>query len=284
MRQNLKTTVVLILLLIPAFLVRADALDRQFEQQVSEKLADEVKDGEVLWLNAKGEKFLGLLVKQTNPIANGAVIILHGMGAHPDWPQTISPIRKILPEHGWTSLSIQLPVIAPKNQVEDYGKTLESASARIDAAIALLHENNFRNIVVIGHSFGAVSALSYLENQKEQNIVSLVAIGLKDYAFLKPSIDLLGLIEKSKIPILDIYGTRDYKEATDQADDRRLAAKKGGNSGYTQMAIEGADHYFTNLEDALIKRIRGWMMKVAPGTSIFVTKKQKKQDAEIKAE
>ncbi len=272
MRQNLQIGVVFFLLLITALSVSADALDREREKLISDKLAEEVKDGQVLWLDAKGENFLALLIKQTNDKAQGAVIILHGMGAHADWPQTISPMRKALPEQGWTTLSIQLPVIAPKNQVEDYGKTLERAAERIKAAIRLLHKHKFRNIVAIGHSFGAASVLSYLEKEKEQKIISLVAIGLQDYAFVKPPIDLLKLIKKTKIPVLDIYGSRDFKEAIDQAADRRLAAKKGGNRQYDQIEIEGADHYFTKLDDVLIKRIRGWMIKAAPGMSIVVKK------------
>lgn len=281
MRYHLQISIVFFLLLISALSVSADALDQEREKLVSGKIAEEVKQGDVLWLDANGEKFLALLIKQTNQKANGAVIILHGMGAHADWPQTISPLRTALPEYGWTTLSIQLPVIAPKNQIEDYGKTLDQATARIDAAISLLHENKFRNIVAIGHSFGAASVLSYLEQQKdeekEKKIIALVAIGLQDYAYLKPPIDVLGLIEKSKLPLLDIYGTRDYKEAIDQAADRRLAAKKGSNSQYVQVEIEGADHYFNKLEDVLIKRIRGWMNKAAPGMSILM-----KEDSEGK--
>jgi pimeloyl-ACP methyl ester carboxylesterase len=278
---NFKIIAVFGLLLTLAFSVAADPLDREREKLVSDKLAEEVDDGEVLWLDANNEKFLALLIKQTNQQANGAVIILHGMSAHADWPQIIEPIRTALPEHGWTTLSIQLPVIAPKNQVEDYGKTLEQAAARIEAAIRLLHEHKFRNIVAIGHSFGAANVLAYLEKEKSQKIISMVAIGLQDYAFVKPQMDLLGLIEKSKIPVLDIYGSRDFKEATDQAADRRLAAKKGGNRKYVQMEIEGADHYFTKLEDVLIKRMRGWMNKAAPGMSIVVKKdldKEKEQE------
>lgn len=284
MRQIHQIGVIFFLLLIAPLSVSADALDREREKLISDKLAEEVETGEVLWLDAKDEKFLALLIKQSNDKAQGAVIILHGMSAHADWPQTISPLRTALPEHGWTTLSIQLPVIAPENQLEDYGKTLEQVAERIKAGIRLLHELKFRNIVAIGHSFGAASVLSYLEREKEQKIISLVAIGLQDYAFVKPPIDLLGLIEKSKIPVLDVYGSRDFKMVIDQAPDRRLAAKKGGNRKYVQMEIEGANHYFNKLEDVLIKRIRGWMNKAAPGMSIVVKKDLEKGKDEEETE
>lgn len=245
------------LLLTSALLVSADALDRDRETQVADKLAGEAKVSEILWLEANGENFLALLTNHTTETAHGAVIILHGMGAHADWPQTISPVRAALPGFGWTTLSIQLPVVAAENQIEDYGKTLEQTAERIKAAVRFFHERKFLNIVAIGHSFGATSVLAYLEKEEELKVIALVAIGLQEYAFLKPSMDLLGLIEKSKLPVLDIYGSRDFKPVIDQAADRRLAAKKGNNSQYTQLEIEGADHYFNKMENILIKRIRG---------------------------
>jgi hypothetical protein len=58
-------------------------------------------------------------------------LMLHAMGGYADWPQTGSPIRTILSEHGWSTLSNQLPLIAPENKIEDYGQTLEETAMRI---------------------------------------------------------------------------------------------------------------------------------------------------------
>ncbi|GJM04084.1 MAG: hypothetical protein DHS20C09_00750 [marine bacterium B5-7] len=270
MKQIYRLSIVFSLLLGSSLIAIADTLDRDWEKRTTEKLAKNVKGSEVLWLDAKGEDFLALYTSQTNETAHGAVILLHGMGGHADWPQTVSPIRTRLPEHGWATLSIQMPVIAPENQIEDYGRTLQQAENRIKAAVRILRERKFLNIVVIGHSFGAATTLAYLEKEKKQKVVALVALGLQEYPFVKPSIDILGLIEKTKIPVLDIFGSRDFKNVINQAPDRRLAAKKGNNRQYAQLEIEGADHYFNQMEDVLIKRIRGWLNKAAPGMSIMV--------------
>tara|TARA_R110000782_G_scaffold45916_3_gene101793 strand:+ start:373 stop:1317 length:945 start_codon:yes stop_codon:yes gene_type:complete len=270
MKQIYRLSIIFSLLLISNLPAISGTLDRNWEKQSTEKLANTVKGSEMLWLNAKGEDFLALYTSQTNKTAHGAVILLHGMGGHADWPQTISPIRTRLPEHGWATLSIQMPVIAPENQIEDYGQTLRQAENRVEAAVRSLRERKFLNIVVIGHSFGAATALAYLEKEKKQKIVALVAVGLQEYPFVKPTINILDLIEKTKIPVLDIYGTRDFKSVINQAPDRRLAAKKGNNREYIQLEIEGADHYFNQMEDVLIKRIRGWLNKAAPGMSIMV--------------
>jgi pimeloyl-ACP methyl ester carboxylesterase len=133
-----------------------------------------------------------------------------------------------------------------------------------------LRERKFLNIVIIGHSFGAATALAYLEREQRQKVVALVAIGLQGYGFVKPAINILDLIEKSKVPLLDIYGSRDFRNVIRRAPDRRLAAKKGNNRLYTQIEIAGADHYFNKMDDVLIKRIRGWLDKAAPGMSILV--------------
>ncbi len=270
MRKIATLNIVFLLIMGNALSVAADSVDREWEKRTTEKLAENVKGSEVLWLDAKGEDFLALFTSQTNETAHGAVILLHAMGGHADWPQTISPIRTTMPEHGWTTLSIQMPVIAPENQIEDYGKTLQQAADRIKAAVRCLRERKFLNIVAIGHSFGAATMLNYLEKEEKQKIVALVTLGLQEYPFVKPAIDILGLIEKSKIPVLDIYGSRDFKNVINQAPDRRLAAKKGNNRQYAQLEIEGADHYYNRMEDVLIKRIRGWLDKAAPGMSIMV--------------
>lgn len=270
MRNIATLSIVFLLALGNALSVVADSVDRDWEKQTTEKLAEMVKGTEVLWLDAKGEEFLALFTSQTNETAHGAVILLHAMGGHADWPQTISPLRTRLPEHGWTTLSIQMPVIAPENQIEDYGRTLQQAEERIKAAVRCLRERKFLNIVVIGHSFGAATTLVYLKKEQKQKVVALVALGLQEYPFVKPAIDILGLIEKTKIPILDIYGSRDFRNVINQAPDRRLAAKKGNNRQYTQLEINGADHYYNKMEDVLIKRIRGWLDKAAPGMSIMV--------------
>lgn len=73
---------------------------------------------------------------------------------------------------------------------------MQQAAERIKAAVKYLSENKVLNIVVIGHSFGAASTLFYLEKEETQKVIALVAIGLHDYAFVKPSVDILELIEK----------------------------------------------------------------------------------------
>ena len=156
------------------------------------------------------------------------------------------------------TLSIQLPVISPEKNIEDYGNVFQENNIRINAAINFLKKKGYQEIILIGHGFGALSSLVYIEKEKVNSIDGVVLISLQNYTYIKPPINVLRLIEKIKIPILDIYGSLDFKESIDIAPDRRLASKKSGNSQYYQVEINGADHYFNNMEDNLIDHIINW--------------------------
>ena len=160
--------IVLFGLLFSTFVSQAGTLDRNWEKQVAEKLKSTAEATEIENLDSNGRAFLGLYTELSGDVASGAVIVLHGMGGHADWPKTISPLRLALPQQGWSTLSIQLPLLAIETPIENYGKTLDDASARIDAAVRFLRKRKFHNIVIVGHSFGAASALHYLSRQQDR--------------------------------------------------------------------------------------------------------------------
>lgn len=91
MRQIVQLGIVFYLLLVIALPVSADFLNRDWEKQITDKLAEKVKATELLWLDASGDTFLALNISQISKKIHGAAIILHAMGGHADWPQTISP-------------------------------------------------------------------------------------------------------------------------------------------------------------------------------------------------
>jgi len=78
-------------------------------------LADETIKKQIVWLDTpegKGKaniKFLGLETHEHTSEPQGAVLFLHGVDQHPDWPKVIKPLRTVLPENGWYTFSIMLP-------------------------------------------------------------------------------------------------------------------------------------------------------------------------------
>ena len=257
------------LLAVSATLAPAGDIDREWEAEIAENLDENTSDGEVIWCQAANSRFLTLYTGQTANLAKGAAIILHGMGAHPDWPEVISPLRTSLPELGWSTLSIQLPVLAPETPVADYGNTLQEAGQRTGAAVRLLHDMGFSHIVIIGHSFGAAIGAEYLAGTTGNDILAFVSIGIQSQKFLNPTLDILARIEKIKIPVLDIYGSRDLESVTATVADRRLAARKGGNHAYQQVEIKDADHSITGFEPVLVKHIRDWLDKTLSAIAIM---------------
>ncbi len=268
-----------------SLLVYADIKDQEWEQEIAKKLEQEATASRMVWLKDKDNTpFLALYEEQSQEIASGAVVVLHAMGAHADWPIIISALRKNLAKQGWSTLSIQLPVLAIRHSVENYGKTIAAAQDRIDAAVDYMREEKFRNIVLVGHGFGAISALSYTQTLSTPKVMAVAAIGLQDYAFLKPAVDILQLIEKNTLPLLDIYGERDFQHIVEQAPDRRLAANKGNNDNFTQLEVDGADHYFSKMDDVLARRVRGWLDKAAPGVSVMFETNLTNEENEIAPE
>jgi len=74
-------------------------------------LVAEVPEEEVVNLPlGENKTFLALEKLSLRFKPKGQVLMLPGDGQHPDWPLGIAPLRQVLPEYGWTTLSISLPV------------------------------------------------------------------------------------------------------------------------------------------------------------------------------
>ena len=260
--------IISILFLTVFWSVSIAANQNTYERRISEKLTERAKEGEVVWLNAGNIQYLCLFNEQLTDKAQGAAIIVHSMGSHPDWPEVIAPLRTRLPKMGWATLSIQMPVLAPEETLSEYGKTVKPGRARLASAIQYLRKEKFLNIVIIGHSFGAAIAAEFLANNKSSRVQAFVGISMQAQKFLNPTLKLSKNIGEIEIPILDIYGSRDFTEVIQQADGRKQAGRKQGRRNYQQVMIEGADHYFTDLDDIIAKRIRGWLDKAAPGVRV----------------
>lgn len=238
--------------------VAATASDLEKEQRWLEQVSDGLVVGEACSLDAKGTPFFGIYTPADDDSSENAVILLHGMGAHPDWPDVINPLRSDLPEHNWSTLSIQLPVLGNHAPLKDYLPLFDEVAPRIDAAIENLRQRGAKNIVLIGHSLGASMAASYLAGTGKQNINGFVAIGM-NVIQLDDKVNSAVALEIINIPILDLYGSRDLRSVLGSAKQRSRAAKKAGNKQYRQTMLEGADHFFTGLEDALTRTVYGWL-------------------------
>ena len=258
--NRLKQTL-LVFLLLTTNAITVQATDRPKEQRWANQIVDFLIDGEPQWLEADGQKFLGIYTPTAQETPAGGVILLHGRGVHPDWPQVIQPLRTGLPDEGWATLSLQMPVLGNEAEDKDYVPVFDNVPGRIQAGLDFLSQRNIKNIVLIGHSLGTNMATDYLAKHPDPRIKAFVGIGMTGnqqphaYRVLDNVVALLQV----KIPVLDIYGSKTIQPILDSVDRRAYVVYHTGNDYSRQIKLEGANHFFQGYEDILISTITTWM-------------------------
>lgn len=232
----------------------ASDLDR--EARLKNQIIDAILDGDPHMLEADGHEFLSIYTEADD--AAGAVLILHGRGYHPDWAEAVNPLRVGLIEHGWNTLSIQLPVLEKAAKYYDYVPIFDEATPRIDAAIEYLREQGNEKIIIIAHSCGAHMAMQYVRNRGEKAFDAYIGIGMGATDYKQPMREPLPL-DQMKKPVLDIYGGDDYPAVQRLAAIRAQQMGGEGNALNNQIVVPGADHYFTDKGEALVKVVAEWM-------------------------
>ena len=250
---------VISLLLLAAPTAASDLLR---EQQSALEITGNLVVGKAITLKAGDLEFLAIHGESSNKTIKGAVILLHGMGANPAWSVVVQPMRMDLTEHGWETLSLQMP-LAPLGAADwAYEALIPEAAPRILAAIEFLKQRKLDKIVIIGHSLGARMGLESIAAGVSKEVIAFVAVGTPT-KLEEPDAGTLAALKKIKLPILDLYGSRDLPSVLSSTKNRMAAARQASNSGYQQVEIIGADHYFRGLEDSLLARVNSWISRQA---------------------
>ncbi len=217
------------------------------EKRWADEITPAILVGDPLYLALKsGHKFLAL--HAPNPKARAGVIVVHGMGTHPDW-NLINVLRSQLAEQGYTTLSVQMPVLAADAKAALYPQLFPDAAERLQAAVDFLRENGQRKIAIVAHSMGARMANHFLDGSGAAAIDAWVMVGISTGVYLHP--------ELFKAPVLDIYGEKDFPLVLANAGKRVDAIKHVRGSG--QISVAGADHYFTGAEPDLVRHVRRFL-------------------------
>ena len=249
-----------IILIITAALVQPDdcrASDLEREQRLAEQTIDAIFDGEAIMLDASGRAFLGIYTAAEIIPEKGAAIILHGRGTHPDWGQVANPLRTALPSHGWSTLSLQMPVLAKDATFYDYVPIFPEAIPRIEEGIRYLHQQGTQRIVLIAHSCGVHMSMAWLKQQGDSDIDGYIGIGMGATDYQQPMRSPFPF-DRIRVPLLNIYGSNDYPAVQRQAQGLEPLLE-GINPASAQIRIEGADHYFDDYNDELVTAIAGWL-------------------------
>ena len=238
----------------------ASMSDLDKEKRWEEQIVDSIMVGEDVKLKAGSVDFLALYTEPTTDKDKGAVILLHGLGVHPAWPDVIEPLRMRLPDLGWHTLSLQMPVLENEAKETDYSPLFPEVPLRIQAGVDFLKEKGINNIVLSGHSLGATMASFYLSSNRDPIIKRFVILsggpGLPD----NKQMDSLENFRKMKgIDIADIYGSEDLKYVLDTVQHRKVFGKQQFGKHYRNYRVEGANHFYRDKESELIHVISEWL-------------------------
>jgi pimeloyl-ACP methyl ester carboxylesterase len=223
-RRNMKKNILLNLLAggVALFSLAAFAgptADYAREKKWADEIVPGLVVGDPVYLQTpRGHhKFLTLFT----PADTGkAVIVVHGLGIHPDWGM-VGTLRTELADRGFATLSIQMPILAVDAKAEDYPPTFPEAAERIAEAVEFLKAKGYQQVAIVSHSMGSVG----------------------DYKALK-------------LPVLDLYGDNDLPPVLANAGKRKqsLAAKDS-----RQVMIARADHFFTGRETEMVAAVADFL-------------------------
>ena len=212
------------------------------------KWADEITPGivvgEALYLEqANHHKFLGIYTEAVG--AKMGVVVVHGIGIHPDWGM-ISTLRQQLADQGYTTLSIQMPILAVNAKGEDYPPTFPEAAERLQLAVDYLHKKGFNKVAIVSQSMGSRMTHFYMV-KNPPGVAAWAALGLASADTYK------GI----KVPILDLYVAKDLPLVLSGAK-KRLASLKS-NPASKQVVIADTDHFYTNHEEEMVKAVKDFL-------------------------
>ena len=238
--------------------VYAEFPDYEREARLTSEAEDGIFDGDSLYLEAEGRDFLGVFTESALPETKGAVLVMHGRGFHPDWPQVANPVRVGLSEAGWATLSIQMPVLKKDATYYEYLPILDQSFPRIEAGIEYLKSQGYVWIALLAHSCSVHMSMAWIRNNGDSNFDAYIGIGMGATDYRQPMHQPFPL-DYISVPILDVYGSEDYPAVVAKAVERDAAIQLAGNPKSMQSVVEGADHFFEDYEESLVEVISNWL-------------------------
>ena len=214
------------------------------EQRWAEEIVPGLVVGDAIQLETEAKRRF-LAIHAPGKPGGGAVLLSHGSGVHPDFG-VIGQLRTLLNDAGYSTLSLQMPVLAAEATANDYPAVFPEAGERIAAGIAYLRNARHARIALVTHSMGARMAREYLKRNPATQLAVWVPLAIVDG-------DLAGL-PKFGFPVLDIYAEKDFEVILAKTDERARALSAQPRS--RQIMMPGADHFFTGRERELDRLLR----------------------------
>jgi predicted alpha/beta hydrolase family esterase len=214
------------------------------EKRWAEEIVPALVVGEAVWLEApRTEKFLGIYTEARN--AKRAIILAHGLGVHPDHG-LIGDLRTRLADTGYTTLSIQMPILAADAPAARYPVLFWEADARFAAALTFLRRKRYDKVVLVSHSLGSRMANHYIVAHPRVPLSGWISLSISNGEFTG--------LKRMSFPVFDVYAEKDFDVVLQGAPKRAAVLKR--MRGSSQAMVFGTDHYFARKEKELVSLIR----------------------------
>src|SRR5262245_32986351 len=234
------------LLLVIAVPLTQGGADYAREKKWADEITPGLVVGDPVYLEGRaGHRFLTLYTEAT--AARAGLVIVHGIGVHPDWG-LIGVLRGALADHAYTTLSVQMPILAGNATPEEYPPTFDEAAERLARAVDFLRVKGHTTIAIVSHSMGSRMARHYL-TRAASPAVAWVCIGLGGD----------GDFGQVKVPVLDLYGEQDLPSVLRAAPGRAASIKN--RPGSKQVMAPRADHFFTGQSGELVRYVKDFLDK-----------------------
>jgi len=227
-----------------AVVVPDDARESRWAAEVVPQLVV----GDAVWLRTPHrERVLALYARPAGD-AKGAVVVVHGLGVHPDW-SLVGDIRGGLVDRGFATLSVQMPVLAADAPRDEYAALAPFAAERLDAALAWLHANGHARVAVLSHSMGATMVNAWMASSPK--IDAWVPVGM-----------LVPFARAPRMPVLDVVGQNDYPESLQRVPAATALPADGCSRAVT---IAGADHFMQGAVPRLLDAVAPFLARALSG-------------------
>ncbi|MEP7207807.1 MAG: alpha/beta fold hydrolase [Casimicrobiaceae bacterium] len=228
----------------------APSPDYARETRWADEILPSLMVGAPVYLATPGRaKVLALLTPAVGT-EKARVILVHGLGVHPDFGM-IGALRGLLADAGYTTLSVQMPVLPADAPRDDYATVLPDAAERLDAAVAFLRGRGPGKVIVVSHSMGATMTDAW-RGLAQPAIDGWVPVGM-----------LVPFSAPPRMPVLDVIAEHDFRQVLDAAPARK--ARLPADRCSAQATIAGADHYFGRYEQPLAVAIEAFLGRMAKG-------------------
>ena len=192
--------------------------------------------GDAVYLQTgDGTRFLALYTADKR--ARGAVVLAHGPGLHPDHGIT-GELRVQLADRGFSTLSLQMPVLPAEN---DDG-----------SAYRELYPEAARRTALVSHAMGSAMAYEYLRQNRGAPVFAWAAL-----SFYGVFTEMAG----AGFPILDLYGATDYRGVRGPASERAQILR--GLPGSKQLAAPEGGRFLAGGEKAVLREVGAFLESAA---------------------